>query len=261
MDNGKHFSPSNGQQPRSPKPVVPASRRSTSRGTQAKPAGFASRAASTVGSPDTSGGPRRPRWNKPAKPAIVVALVAALALVGVGGVLAWLVSTDSLTNTFEIGTVVPVVNEDGPTEGEPFKPGDSTKQNVTVTNNGSVDIYVRAQVNIYWVDNAGNQLWEAPAKDTDYTVGDFPQSGSSWSIGDDGYYYWTKKLNPKDETGNLIGKIYQDSDQLKADQDAGRKLVVDIDVQGIQADPAGAVQEAWKVTVGQDGTLNVGQGA
>lgn len=260
MDNGKHFSPSNGQ-PRPPKPVVPASRRSTSRGTQAKPAGFASRAASTAGSPGTSGGPRRPRWNKPVKPAVVVALVAALALVGVGGVLAWLVSTDSLTNTFDIGTVVPVVNEDGPTEGNPFEPGDSTKQKVTVTNNGSVDIYVRAQVNIYWVDNAGNQLWEKPESGTDYSVKGFPPAdGSSW-VAKDGYYHWTSKLTPSGETSELIGKIYQTETQLKADQDAGRKLVVDIDVQGIQADPAGAVQEAWKVTVGQDGTLSVGQGA
>lgn len=262
MDNGKHFSPSNGQQPMPPKPVVSASRRSTSRRTHAKTTGFTSRVASAAGSSGTPGGPRRPRWFKSWRSAAAAALAAVLVVTGIAGVIAWTTAQDALKNSFEIGTVVPVI-------GETFDPkpdettGNVVKENVKAKNAGSVDIYVRARVNIYWVDEAGNQLWEEPVAETDYT-GTYPTSGSNWILGDDGYYYWKSKVSAGGSTANLIDSIKQDSSQVQADEEAGRKLVVDIDIQGIQSDPASAVEEAWAgaVTVDEDGTLSVtGTGA
>lgn len=260
MDNGKHLSPSNGKQPMSPKPVVPASRRSTLRGTHAKTTGFTSRAMSRAGSSGTSGDPRRPRWFKSWRSTAVAILSAMLVVAGIGGVIAWTTTQDALRNSFEIGTVVPVINEDGPNEDQPFMPGDTTKQNVTVSNTGSVDIYVRARVNIYWIDNAGNQLWEQPVVGTDYMLlGNIPED-TGWAKGGD-CYYWISRLKANGETGKLIDSISQTEDQVEKDEAAGRKLIVDIDIQGIQADPASAVIEAWKVNVNNDGTLDVGQGA
>lgn len=260
MDNGKHLSPSNGKQPMSPKPVVPASRCSTLSGMHAKTTGSTSRAASAAGSSGTSGGPRRPRWFKSWRSAAVAALSAMLVFAGIAGVIAWTTAQDALKNSFEIGTVVPVINEDGPTEDQPFKPGDTIKQNVTVSNTGSVDIYVRARVNIYWIDNAGNQLWEQPEVGKDYAQeGSIPAESGWFKSGD--YYYWTSRLEANGETGKLIDRILQSENQVEKDEAAGRKLVIDIDIQGVQADPASAVIEAWKVDVKNDGTLNVGQGA
>lgn len=185
-------------------------------------------------------GPRRPRWNKPAKPAIVVALVAALALVGVGGVLAWLVSTDSLTNEFGIGEI-------GTEVTETFN--GTTKSDVAVTNKGNIEAWIRAQINIYWVDANGNQMWDKPVKDTDYTLTMGSEGGqtSGWLQGQDGYYYYTSPVAPNANTGNLITSLTDN--QTHSD---GRKLVCDIAAQAIQADPYSAVEDAWGVFVTED---------
>lgn len=93
-----------------------------------------------------------------------VAAVVATALVfvaGVGGVIAWLTASNQVENAFTLGTVVPDLSESGP-DGGPFEDGDNIKQNVNVTNNGNIPIYVRAQVSIYWLDANGNQMWEEP---------------------------------------------------------------------------------------------------
>ncbi|MDM8246179.1 hypothetical protein QUW40_06145 [Collinsella tanakaei] len=204
-------------------------------------------------------GPRRPRWNKPVKPAIVVALVAALALVGVGGVLAWLVSTDSLTNTFDIGQVDVDINENGP-DGDEFDQNvDTVKKNVVAVNEGNVPVWVRAQVNIYWVDGKGNQLWDQPEAGTDYefTASSGGASGLpanvAWAEGGDGYYYLLKPLEPKDGEGNggISEQLIETLTALNSKE--GRHLVCDITMQTIQAEPHDAVEEAWGVTVTGEG--------
>lgn len=167
---------------------------------------------------------------------VVMALVAALALVGVGGVLAWLVSTDSLTNTFGVGEIKTQVTEtfDG-----------ITKSNVAVKNEGNVDAWIRAQINIYWVDADGNQMWDEPQLEKDYSLNMVASSqDSSWLSGDDGYWYYSIPVGPNESTENLITEL-KDLGQY-AD---GRKLVCDIAAQAIQADPYSAVEEAWGAKV------------
>lgn len=183
----------------------------------------------------------------------LLTLVLALAVAGVavGGVIAWLTASSDLTNTFALGTVDPELNEDGPTDNTPFKEGDNVKQNVDVTNNGNIPIYVRAQVNIYWIDADGNQLWEEPEEDADYIIHWGSLTDLGWQQGSDGFYYWTSPLQVDQTTGLLINRI-----EYKTTQ-ADRQLVCDIAIQGIQAEPAAAVQEAWEVTVDQDGALAV----
>lgn len=253
MDNGKHFSPSNGQQPVSPKPVVPATRRAR----HGKTTGHSRLSSSNAENLSSSPNPRRPRRSGGWRSAATAAFASILVVAGIAGVIAWTVAQDSLTNAFEIGTVVPVIDEDF--NPQPDSAGRVIKKDVKAKNDGKADIYVRASVNIYWVDSAGNQLWNAPESPSDYSV--TYSSDSGWSSGDDGYYYWTSKISRGGETGNLIDSISQDAGQIEADKEAGRRLVVDIDIQGIQADPADAVTEAWKgVTVEEDGTLSIGGG-
>ena len=181
--------------------------------------------------------PRRARRRQVPKRAVLT-LVLALAVVGVavGGVIAWLSASNQVANQFEVGTVTPTVNEEFDER--------TTKKNVFVTNSGNVPIYVRAQVNIYWQDANGNQLWDEPVAVTDYdiTLGTDPR----WVEGKDGFYYWTEPLQPGEEnkTTNLIESLTD-----KKTHTDGRKLVCDIAVQGIQADPADAVTEAWAPTV------------
>lgn len=192
-------------------------------------------------------GPRGPWRFKSWRSAAACALVAVLAVGGVAGVIAWTTAQDALTNQFEVGKVKPVISED-------FADGGIVKENVTVTNDGSIDIYVRAQVNIYWIDAAGNQLWEEPVEEADYAIEWGTDAG--WVSGTDGYRYWTAALAPSTSTANLVDSVTQNASQVAADEAAGRHLVVDIDIQGIQAEPADAVREAWNVNV-EDGTLAV----
>lgn len=181
--------------------------------------------------------PRRTRRRQVPKRAVLT-LVLALAVVGVavGGVIAWLSAANQVANQFEVGTVTPTVNEKF--DGE-------NKENVNVTNSGNVPIYVRAQIHIYWQDANGNQLWDKPVVDTDYEIV-WGLTGSKWVEGEDGFYYWTEPLRPGEEnkTANLINSLTD-----KTTHTDGRKLVCDIAVQGIQADPADAVLEAWNPPV------------
>lgn len=197
-------------------------------------------------------GGQPPRRRMPKRFAALIAAALVVAFVGVGGVIAWLTTSNQVENQFEIGTVEPGVNEDGPDEDDPFEPGvDTVKQNVSVTNKGNVPIYVRAQVNIYWQNAAGNQLWEQPEEETDYTLeGDLP-ANDSWTKGSDGFYYWTSPLDAGATTENLIDSLKW----ITANSYDDRQLVCDIAVQGIQADPADAVKEAWGVAIANDGTL------
>lgn len=200
-------------------------------------------------------------------PAATVVLAAVVALVGVGGALAWLTVSHSLENVFGVGTVDPDINEGF---------NNTVKSNVFVTNNGTVDAYLRARVDIYWVDANGRIMSDMPISGTDYTIewGGASTDGSSWVyeeggtvpanaladgywvLASDGFYYWSLAVEPESQTKNLIDK----AEQAGTGYSDGRKLVVDVASQAIQANPADAVEEAWGVTVGSDGTLSFASG-
>lgn len=189
---------------------------------------------------------------------IAMIVAAALTLAGVGGVIAWLTASNHVSNAFEVGKVDVTLNEkdeDG-NEFDPDREGDPSteKRAVTATNNGNVPVYVRARVDIYWEDANGNQLWDAPGSD-DYTIewgaviNGSTVAGSSWFEAD-GFYYWNSQVQPGASTGNLIDSFAPKVGATSAD----KKLVCDIAIQSIQADPSRAVEEAWGVTV-TDGIL------
>ena len=194
-------------------------------------------------------------WNRlPKRNIVVTVLAVVLGLSVVGGAIAWLVQSDFKVNVFDIGEVEVEIDED-------FNDEHTVKKDVTVTNRGSVPAYVRAQVNIYWVDANDNQLWEMPVKDTDYTITGGLPADVDWVAGTDGLYYWIKPLaasdplGTSDTTGLLIEKIEQ-TDAQRALHDDGRQLVVDIAVQSLQHEPADALKEAWGVTVVTDAAGN-----
>lgn len=226
MANGRHFK---SETPRAsqPMPMIPATRaHGAAGGSSRRPSGPA--------------GSRNPRSKMPLKPIAMAVLALAVVGVAISGVVAWLTASGMLENTFDRGQVDVTVKEEF--DGE-------TKRNVYVSNGGNVPVYVRAQVNIYWVDKDGNQLWEEPSAGTDYEITWF-DSSSKWTLGDDGFYYWTEPLATGGKTDNLIGILTD-----KKTYDDGRTLVCDVAVQAIQADPTEAVEEAWGVTV--DGSGNI----
>ena len=128
-----------------------------------------------------SGGPRRPLL-------LLVSLVLLLAL-AVGGTVAWLnTSTTPVENTMIPGNVPITINETF---------NGATKSEVSVTNTGNIDAYIRVAIVANAVDENGNIIaGTAPSYvvNTDY-----------WQLlEDDGYYYYKGAVAPGETTAALF---------------------------------------------------------
>lgn len=128
------------------------------------------------------------------KPIIRILLsVLLVAVVAVGGTLAYLVASDSpLLNTFSLMRISTDVEE----------PATATAQNKNpaVKNTGTADVYVRAIAYVVMVDEEGNEYVDpelASCVSPNYNSAD-------WEAYDDGYYYYKGKLAPQQTTGNLF---------------------------------------------------------
>lgn len=190
--------------------------------------------------------------------------VAALA---VGGTIAWLTGDDSVENTFSPGKVTTTVVEDF---------DDGVKRDVRIENTGNVDAWIRAKILITWQDENGNVYGQAPVKGTDYKISyntdnqlDKNEDGCNfaagrWTLGGDGFWYWSGRVAPGATTGFLITECVLANSSAAPE---GYSLCVEVIGSGIQADGTTsdgtpAVVDAWgseklAVTVNPDGTLSV----
>ncbi len=174
----------------------------------------------------------------------VVLLVSVLLMltISVIGSIAYLVdNTKPLKNIFTPTSVPIKVEED--LDGD-------VKKNVQITNTGNTDAYIRAAVIVTWVDKDGNVYGQSPVAGTDYTI-DWKKDG--W-VEYGGYYYYTTAVTPNGSTGVLFTEC---KPLISKD---GYQLSVEIVAQSIQAQPASAVEEAWKINVTSDGSLTVQRG-
>ena len=198
------------------------------------------------------GGERRSSGRK--RLVLVVACAAMLLTLCASGVYAWFSQQDAVQNTFIKGEVAPVIEEE-------FAEGETVKSNVHVSIPvGCIDVYVRAQVSIYWqgkADASGNAsvLWDTPVEGVgqDYsiawgTIVDSPYSLSGaagqWVRGADGFYYWTAPLTLKGADANKTTNLIDSVTVLKS-YDDGRQLVVDIAAQSIESAKPEAFDSSW----------------
>lgn len=185
---------------------------------------------------------KRARKRTLARPVLLaLSLVLVLGL-SVGGTLAYLVtSTGEVTNTFTPGKL------DTPPK-ETFENDVKSDVVVTNSNDSAVAAYVRATWTINWVVGSGETAQiVAPAKAGEYEI-DVAGTGSGWSQGSDGFYYWHKSVEPGGQTGALIERLTANNDDApKVD---GVHLQATIITQTIQADPVDAIKDAeWPVTI------------
>lgn len=169
---------------------------------------------------------------------IIICLSPALVL-ALAGSIAFLQRQASLTNTFAIGTVTPQINET-------FNDEKTVKSDVSLSNKGNVPVYMRCKVDIYYKNDDGTISADPPVETTDYTLTYADDYGEKW-IKKDNIYYYKSIVNANGKTSDLIKKC------VDTDTNSGKKLVVDINAEAIQAEPASAVEEAWsdiKVTNG-----------
>ena len=168
---------------------------------------------------------------------IIVACLIILSL-GVGITVAYIVAnTNSVKNQFIPAEVTCEVEEE-------FQNG--LKTDVVVRNTGNVNAYIRATVVVNWMSADGKIHSSKPVENTDYTIR-FADVG--WIKGDDGFWYHTQIVSPKDVTTELIKNA-----QYVSGAPDGYTLGVNIIATAIQAEPDTAVKEAWSVDV-QNGVL------
>lgn len=175
---------------------------------------------------------RRLRWGKQF---ILLAAIAVLALGIVGGTTAYLLTnTGNVVNTFTPGYVSCAIHEN-------FTNGDTVKSNVTIENTGNTNAYIRAAIIVTWQDASGNVAATVPVKsdtgDTgDYTIG---INLTNWSLGTDGYYYYSGSVAPNAKTNNLINSC------TALQTNGNYTLHVEILADAIQSSPVDAVKQSW----------------
>lgn len=108
-----------------------------------------------------------------------------------GGTLAYFTTSDSFPNVFKIakyGTQI-VETFESP---DNWTPGTTTRKEITVKNDGSIDIAIRATYEEKWVNANGETM---SLTDTDGNVASVINFNSGWQKNDDGFYYYGSKEN------------------------------------------------------------------
>ena len=184
---------------------------------------------------------------------LVSLLVALLAVVIVGSSLAYFTANDEKKNTFTVGNVkIEIVEEkwDEAVEAEENKdmyPGQTIDKDPVVNNIGKNPAFIRVSVSD--LDQFGEN-----AMITYATGGVEGKLGEGWVDGNDGFFYFTKAVDPEAGTTALFETI---TIPASLENDTTTKDVVvkayAVQAQGIEAaDPANptlAELQAWFATI------------
>lgn len=168
-----------------------------------------------------------------ARPWLLAGLLAVLLLASITGTIVYIQVHSHISNSFTVAKLSIELNEtfDG-----------KDKTNVTVKNTGDVPAYLRAAIVVNWKDTDGTVI---SANESEYSMA----MGPEWVQGADSYWYCKKPTDARQPSPALI--VSCKPTVVKADQ----RLSVEILIQGVQAEPATAVEELWDATVTADGTL------
>ena len=162
-------------------------------------------------------------------------LIAALALcaaAAVGVTLSFMFKKAEKTNTFVPAEVTCEVEE------SLFS---GVKSKVCVKNTGNAAAYLRIRLVSYYVYNDNSIAGRVPSQYPTLTL----QNG--WIAGADHTYYYPTPVEPGAKTGILCDPITLGTVKLADGKTVYQML--EVFAEAIQAEPVGAVQEAWNVTV------------
>ena len=170
------------------------------------------------------------------KAALILSLCLIFAL-AVGTTVALLVAhTNAVTNTFTAAKSKITIEE---------KTDDGIKSEIRVKNEGTATSYVRVKLVMNWVsDDDSKTISATPVNiSVDYDK-------TNW-FEQDGIYYYTTPVAPKDLTANLL------KDPITQPEGApdGYHLEVTVLAESIQAAPSEAVTDSWHVGVDSNGHL------
>lgn len=177
----------------------------------------------------------RMRANK-RKATVLLSSLALLIVLLVGTTTAFLIASDGpITNIFNSSKVTCQVNE------ESFD--GTTKTNVTISNTGDTEAYIRAAIVVTWKDaKNGNVYGSKPVAGKDYTI---VMNEKDWFLGNDGFYYYKTPVAPKDQTGSVTTALITSCTVIQENAPAGYGLNVEILGSAIQSVPVSVVNEKW----------------
>ena len=178
---------------------------------------------------------KKPRFKKADRAVLLLVSLVLVLSAAIGGTLGYLTGQVSVTNTMQVGEFTTEIDED--TEN-------GVKSNVTVKNIGDYDAYIRAVVVVTWQNENGEVYPVAPVANENYTI----EYGNQLSE-HGGFYYYNGVVGAKQSTGNLINSCKP----VEGKVPEGYDLNVEILASAIQAEPAQAVQDAWKMQYQDDG--------
>lgn len=171
---------------------------------------------------------RRARRRK--SPSLLLISLVLLLCIAVGGSAAFLIDiTGRVENTF-----TPAQVEIDPTESTT----PDSKSNIRFQNSGSVPVYIRATLVIYWEDtiNGETAVIAQPAGGS-VEVGALLDNG--WfQVGD--IYYYESAVAPGGWTEKMLSEI-----SVNVPTGSTAKCRIDVRAEAIQADPSNAVEDAW----------------
>jgi len=183
-----------------------------------------------------------------------------VAILAVGGTLAYFTDTEGATNTFTVGNVdidltEPNWNTNG-NESEDVYPGEALPKDPTVTNVGVNPCFVRVKVEgLDCLGNAGMIEYR-----TNYVKGAL---GENWVLHTDGYFYYVKVLAKDEVTTALFDSIVIPTGLTNPTENDPESYSVDVTAYAVQAQGAKpsfsaveamTVEEiaAWFTTCGMD---------
>ena len=180
----------------------------------------------------------KPRAKKNGTVILIISLVLLLAI-AVGGTVAYLRATSgSLTNTFTLGEVKII-----PTE----KTTENTKSDIQFKNDGTVPVYVRATLVIYWTDIInGSEQAIAPPASSAVSIGAVKDGW--FQVGD--IYYYSVPVTARASTTVMLDTI-----TVTLPNGSTAQCHIDVHAEAIQATPASVVEDAWADVTISDGKL------
>lgn len=157
----------------------------------------------------------------------VVATLALLLCLAVGGTLAWLSAfTEPVVNTFQPASISTEVEE---------TVSNREKSEIKVKNTGDIDAYIRVAIVMNWVNGTEIVSGELPALPS--------VLGQNW-IKQGDYYYYTVPVASGRETGVLFSQAIKEENAPD-----GCHLQVTILAEAVQSVPKDAVEEAWGTAI------------
>lgn len=108
-----------------------------------------------------------------------------------GGTLAYFTTSSTFTNLFHVAKYQTQIVEDFESPSD-WTPGTTTSKTIRITNNGTINMAVRASYTEKWVDANGATL---SLKDSDNNTAAIINFNAGWTKNSDGYYYYGSKEN------------------------------------------------------------------